>query len=84
MNTTIITSKGTTTIPKHFRDSLGLSEGSMINFEMSKSGRLFIDPVLPIEELRRQNQIILAKNKETLKNYSSGDGFRARAKAILK
>ena len=81
MNNTVITSKGTTTIPKKFRDRLGLKEGSVISFGLSESGRLYIDPVISIEELRKKNQQILSRNKQSLKGYKSGDGFKAHIKA---
>lgn len=84
MNTTVITSKGTTTIPKEFRDNLGLREGTVVSFEMSKSGRLYIEPMVDIADLRAENKKILLKNKQNLKNYKSGDGFMARAKASIK
>lgn len=82
MNNTVITSKGTTTIPKMFRDRLGLKEGSVVSFEMSESGRLYIDPVISIEELRKKNQKVLSRNKQSFKDYKTGDGFKAHAKAI--
>jgi len=83
MKTTVITSKGTTTIPKSVRDDLGLTEGSYLSFQRTKNGEYFIKPVVTMRELRKKNQRILAREKTSLDTYKSGDGFRAHAKRIL-
>lgn len=79
MKTTVITSKGTTTIPKEVRDSLGLVPGSSVTFRQTKGGRYFIDPVETIDDIRAKNKAILAREKQSFKDYKSGDGFRANA-----
>ncbi len=83
MNSTTITSKGTTTIPKVFRDKLGLKEGSTITFSMDDANRLIVEPAIDIDELRSKNRSILRREKASLKNYKSGDGFRERARAYI-
>ena len=80
MKTTVITSKGTTTIPKEVRDSLGLVPGSSLTFRRAKSGKYFIDPVDTIDDIRSKNRAILSRESQSLKDYQSGDGFRAHAK----
>lgn len=54
MKTTVITSKGTTTIPKEVRDSLGLVPGSSVNFTV-KNGVAYIKRALTLDEVRAQN-----------------------------
>ena len=79
MKTTVITSKGTTTIPKEVRDSLGLTTGSSLTFRRTKSGKYFIDPVESIDDIRAKNRAILTREKQSLSDYKSGDGFSAHA-----
>ncbi len=79
MKTTVITSKGTTTIPKEVRDSLGLTPGSSLTFRRAKSGKYFLDPVETIDDIRAKNRAILTREKQSLTDYKSGDGFRAHA-----
>ena len=54
MNSTIVTLKGTTTIPKEIRDILGIKPGSRINFDIS-DGEVKIRRNLSLEELKRLN-----------------------------
>lgn len=60
MNTTVITSKGTTTIPKEVRDSLGLVPGSSVNFTV-KNGVAYIERALTLDEVREQNARLIPK-----------------------
>jgi antitoxin PrlF len=43
---TTVTSKGQVTIPKKMRDSLGLRQGSQVDFTYTADGELLIRPVL--------------------------------------
>ena len=54
MITTVITSKGTTTIPKEVRGRLNLRPGSKINFKEER-GRIYIERALTLEEVRDAN-----------------------------
>ena len=54
MNSTIVTLKGTTTIPKEIRDMLGIKPGSRINFDIS-DGEVKIRRNLSLEELKGLN-----------------------------
>lgn len=83
MKTTVITSKGTTTIPKTVRSELGLIEGSYITFQKTSNGGYLIKPVVTIGELRKRNQKILARENVSLVDYRSGDGFRAHTTKVL-
>lgn len=60
MKTTVITSKGTTTIPKEIRDSLGLTPGSKVKYTMQR-GRVSIERALTIDEVRAQNAKLMPK-----------------------
>lgn len=56
MKSTVITSKGTTTIPKEVRDYLNLKPGSRLTFAFDKGG-VVIEKALTLEEVRHRNQI---------------------------
>ena len=45
MPTSMLTSKGQTTIPKEIRDHLGLVTGSRIDFAILASGEVILKPV---------------------------------------
>lgn len=78
--TTILTSKGTTTIPKEIRDTLGIKPGMQVNFTKNKQGKYEIGRAKTIEEVRDVNQVWLKKRGTYNKKYQSGDGFTAAAK----
>lgn len=65
MNSTIVTSKGTTTIPKEVRDMLGIKPGSRINFDIT-DGEVRIRRNLSLDELRGLNAKYIDKNVEKL------------------
>lgn len=44
MATSVLTSKGQTTIPKVVRDHLGLAPGARIDFEIRPSGEVVLKP----------------------------------------
>ncbi len=44
MATSVLTSKGQTTIPKVVRDHLGLSSGARIDFEIRSTGEVVLKP----------------------------------------
>jgi bifunctional DNA-binding transcriptional regulator/antitoxin component of YhaV-PrlF toxin-antitoxin module len=71
---TIITSKGTTTIPVAVRKSLGLKPGMRVSFVQDVvSGKFELQRAHTIEEIRAINRAAL---KATLmREYKSGDGF---------
>jgi AbrB family looped-hinge helix DNA binding protein len=50
---TTVTSKGQVTIPKRVRDLLGISPGSVIDFERAQDGRIFL---VKIEKKGRPNR----------------------------
>ncbi len=75
---TILTSKGTTTIPKEIRDELGATPGMHITFTKSKTtGEFILSRAQTIDEVRAANQKALQAAGTTTKQYHSGDGFTA-------
>lgn len=73
---TIITSKGTTTIPVAIRRQLGIKPGMYLSFTQNKvTGEYVIKRAQTIEEVRSLNKEALKLAKTSLKQYKSGDGF---------
>ncbi len=72
---TILTSKGTTTIPIEIRKQLGIKPGMQITFTRTNSGEYIIKRSQTIEEIRTMNKQALARAATTNKEYKSGDGF---------
>ena len=73
---TILTSKGTTTIPKEIRDQLGVEPGMYITFtKSSKSGEYIIRRSPTISELRKLNHKALEELKTVNAHYQAGQGF---------
>jgi len=75
----IITSKGTITIPAHLRRQLNLKPGNQVNFLADSTGKTIkIRPALSWKELQQQNQAILKRRGNwPPKPYKSGAGFEA-------
>ncbi len=65
MNTTVITSKGTTTIPKEVRDQLNLKPGSRINFVFDGT-KVSIEKSLTLDEVRSANAKYIEENMRNL------------------
>lgn len=61
MKSTVITTKGTTTIPKEVRDYLNLVPGSRLTFAINRSG-VVIEKALSLEEVRLQNRTYIQKS----------------------
>lgn len=72
---TILTSKGTTTIPVEIRKQLGIKPGMQITFSKTKSGEYIISRSRTIEEVRAMNKQALTRATTGNKEYKSGDGF---------
>lgn len=73
---TILTSKGTTTIPKEIRDQLGVKPGMLISFSKNQStGEYVLSRARTIEEIRKANKIALKEAGTAHKPYTNGDGF---------
>jgi antitoxin PrlF len=72
---TILTSKGTTTIPIEIRKQLGIKPGMQITFTKTKSGEYMIARSRTIEEVRALNKQALTQAATSHKEYKSGDGF---------
>jgi AbrB family looped-hinge helix DNA binding protein len=72
---TIVTSKGTTTIPLEIRKQLGIKPGMQITFTKTKSGEYMIARSHTIEEVRALNKHALTQAATGQKEYKSGDGF---------
>ncbi len=62
---TILTSKGTTTIPKDIRDALGVIPGMRVLVTRNKDGEVVLERVKTIEEVRTMNKQWLAKRDIT-------------------
>ena len=74
---TILTSKGTTTIPKQIRDQLGVKAGMLVSFTQNDSGEYVIGRAQTIKELRVANKEAMARAKTAHKEYISGAGYTA-------
>ena len=74
--TTILTSKGTTTIPKEIRDSLGIKPGMRVTFAKNQAGEYVLRRTKTIEEVRAMNKAWLAKHG--IKTATDDDIDRAR------
>ena len=72
---TILTSKGTTTIPIEIRKRLGIKPGMQITFTTNKAGEFVIERSRTIEEIRELNRQALKQAGTASKKYKSGDGF---------
>lgn len=72
---TILTSKGTTTIPIEIRRQLGIKPGMQISFTKTKSGEYTIKRSRTIDEIRVMNKYALKQASTSHKEYTSGDGF---------
>ena len=72
---TILTSKGTTTIPIEIRKQLGIEPGMQITFTKNKTGEYVIERSRTIEEIRELNKIALQQAGTERKQYKSGEGF---------
>lgn len=73
---TILTSKGTTTIPKEIRDQLGVKPGMLISFTKNPStGEYVIKRAQTINEIRRANKLALERAGTSHKDYFSGAGY---------
>lgn len=72
---TILTSKGTTTIPIEIRRQFGIKPGMYIAFTKNKTGDYVIKRSRTIEEIRAINQQALKQAGTSSKDYKSGDGF---------
>ena len=83
MKTTVITSKGTTTIPKEVRDSLGLVPGSSVNFTV-KNGVAYIERALTLDEVRAQNARLIPKEILALPTTKILEMSREKKAAELK
>lgn len=74
--TTILTSKGTTTIPIEIRRKLGVKPGMLVAFaEDELTGTFTIGRAQSIEDVRKLNKTALAHSGTANKSYQSGDGF---------
>lgn len=72
---TILTSKGTTTIPIEIRKRLGIKPGMQITFTTNKAGEFVIERSRTIEEVRELNKQALKQAGTAAKEYKSGEGF---------
>jgi len=57
-----VTSKGQVTIPKAFRDALGLAEGTKLEFVLEDDGSIRVRPKKPAMERLRDVQKRLARH----------------------
>lgn len=74
--TTILTSKGTTTIPAEVRRKLGIKPGMYVSFSQDEeSGDYKITRSQTIDEIRSINKAALKLAHRNHKEYQTGDGF---------
>ncbi len=65
---TVITSKGTTTIPSRVRRELGIHPGDLVGFNKdAKSGKYVIEKIPSLDEIRKRNSVYI-KNRKPLTN----------------
>ena len=76
---TILTSKGTTTIPIEIRKQLGIEPGMQITFTKNKMGEYVIERSRTIEEIREMNRRALQQAGTKSKQYKSGESFTLSA-----
>ena len=76
---TILTTKGTTTIPIEIRKQLGIKPGMQITFSKTKSGEYVIKRSRTIEEIRAMNKQALKQAATSHKKYKSGAGLSLAA-----
>lgn len=74
---TILTSKGTTTIPVEIRKKLGIEPGMFVSFEENQAGDYVLKREQTIEEVRAMNKAALKQQGTDGIAYESGDGFKA-------
>lgn len=74
---TVLTIKGTTTIPIEVRKQLGLKPGMYVSFVKDKSGEIILRRSPTIEEIRELNKQTLKNTHHSPTAYKSGDGFGA-------
>jgi AbrB family looped-hinge helix DNA binding protein len=61
---TVVTSKGTTTIPNRVRRELGIHPGDVVEFNKDpKSGKYSIEKIPSLEEIRKRNAVYIKKHK---------------------
>ncbi len=73
---TILTSKGTTTIPKAIRDQLGVKPGMLISFTKNQAtGEFVLKRAQTIVEIREANRLALKKAGTAHKHYETGAGY---------
>jgi bifunctional DNA-binding transcriptional regulator/antitoxin component of YhaV-PrlF toxin-antitoxin module len=73
---TILTSKGTTTIPKQIRDQLGVKPGMLISFTKNQlTGEYVLKRAKTITEIREANKLALNQANTSHKYYISGTGY---------
>lgn len=53
---TTLTSKGQVTLPKKFRDYLGLRPGSAVNFSLGPRGEVIVNPAASVEPAQSQRR----------------------------
>jgi len=76
---TILTTKGTTTIPSAIRKQLGLKPGMYVSFvENKQTGEYTVKRAQTIEDIRAINKAALARAQTGGKAYTSGQGFGAQ------
>lgn len=74
---TILTSKGTTTIPVEIRRKLGIEPGMFVSFEENQAGDYVLKREQTIEEVRAMNKAVMKQQGTSDIAYKSGDGFAA-------
>jgi bifunctional DNA-binding transcriptional regulator/antitoxin component of YhaV-PrlF toxin-antitoxin module len=78
---TILTSKGTTTIPVEIRKKLGIEPGMFVSFEEDKdTGRYFVQRSRTVQEIRAINKVALKQAGTSDVEYKTGDGFATHVK----
>lgn len=83
MNESIVTSKGTVTIPAYYRKRMGIEPSRRVKFSMNSNDELVLSPAITIEEFAKKRDALLSKVEipKHLVGLSGDDLREAAAKA---
>jgi len=75
----ILTSKGTTTIPKYVRDKLGLKPGNRVRFVETKQGTYIIKKDPTLADVQAMNAKLVSKSTKRPTREEISDGMAQQA-----
>ena len=75
----ILTSKGTTTIPKYVRDKLGLKPGNRVSFVETDQGSYIIKKELTLADVQAMNAKLVNKLVKPMTREEINEGMALQA-----